>query len=207
MWDIFKKLEQLHGSDLKQKPEFLIVGLGNYGSKYVNTRHNAGFIAIDALAKKLNVSIDRLKFKSLIATAAIGGKSCLLMKPQTYMNNSGEAVVEAMRFYKIPSENIIVLVDDIMLDIPKIRIRAKGSFGGQNGLKSIIEHIGTENFPRVRIGVGKKPHQNMDTVDWVLSKFSENDLKNLEVSIDKAVNCLDLLVNHNFADAMNKFNS
>ena len=134
------------------------MGLGNPGPKYEYTRHNAGFLTINTLAQKLGVQIDRMKFKSLCADAMMGGKRVLLMKPQTFMNNSGEAVREAMNFYKIPPENILVIFDDISLPVGKLRIRPKGSAGGHNGIKSIIQHSGSENFPRVKVGVGAKPN-------------------------------------------------
>ena len=148
--------------------EFLIVGLGNPGEKYSATRHNVGFCAVDLIAEKTGARVDRLKFKSLCGDAMLGGKRVLLMKPQTFMNNSGEAVAEAMRFYKIPVENIIVISDDISLNPGKLRIREKGSAGGHNGLKNIIYLIGKDTFPRIKIGVGAKPHKDYDLADWVL---------------------------------------
>ena len=160
--------------------EYIIAGLGNPGSKYEMTRHNAGFLAIDLFAIEKEINIKRLKFHSLVGEVKIGEKKCLLMKPQTFMNNSGEAIAEAAKFYKIPPEKIIIISDDVSLDVGTIRIRRKGSAGGHNGLKSIISLLGSEDFPRIKIGVGKKPAPEYDLVDWVLGRFPkelEPDLK------------------------------
>ncbi len=181
IFDLFKKLE-------KEKEEkesslapisHLIVGLGNPGDKYFHTRHNAGFLALDFISQKVNAKIDRSKFKALVGEASIGGKRVLLMKPQTFMNLSGEAVAEAARFYKIAPENIIVIFDDISLDVGRIRVRRDGSAGGHNGMKSIIACIGSDAFPRIKIGVGQKPHPDFDLADWVLSEFSKEDKEKL----------------------------
>ena len=137
-------------------PEFIVVGLGNPGSKYTLTRHNSGFLCIDMLAEKLNFKVDKLKFKSLIADTTINGHRCIVMKPQTYMNNSGEAIRECAAFYKIKPENVIVIYDDISLDVGKLRIRRKGTDGGHNGIKSIIYHLNNDQFPRIKVGCGKK---------------------------------------------------
>ena len=150
--------------------DFIIAGLGNPGSKYEMTRHNAGFLAVDLFAIKEGVSIKKLKFHSLVCDVKIGGKKCLLMKPQTFMNNSGDAIGEAARLYGIPPEKVIIISDDISLDVGKIRIKRKGSAGGHNGLKSIIAQLGTENFPRIKIGVGKKPSADYDLVDWEIGR-------------------------------------
>lgn len=186
--------------------DYIIVGLGNPGAKYEMTRHNAGFLAIDMLAMKQNKEIKRLKFHALTCDAEIEGKKCLLMKPQTFMNNSGEAIGEAAKFYKIPPQNIIVLSDDISLDVGKIRIRRKGSAGGHNGLKSIIAHLGSEDFPRVKIGVGKKPNAYMDLADWVLGRFPKELEPQLKEALENADGAISLIVQDKFDRAMNLYN-
>lgn len=207
--DIFEKLKQLSAQrgETSTKPEFIIVGLGNPGIQYEGTRHNAGFITIEALEKKLGFSCDRHKFKAKVGNTVIGGKSCLVMKPETFMNLSGDAVSEAMDFYKIPLENIIVIFDDISLDVGQMRIRRKGSAGGHNGIKSIIAQCDGENFPRIKLGVGKKPNPAYDLAKWVLSKFSEEDRKNLDDAAEKACIALELMVQGKTDEAMNKFNA
>ena len=186
--------------------DYIIAGLGNPGAKYEMTRHNAGFLAIDMLAMKQNKEIKRLKFHALTCDAEIEGKKCLLMKPQTFMNNSGEAIGEAAKFYKIPPQNIIVLSDDISLDVGKIRIRRKGSAGGHNGLKSIIAHLGSEDFPRVKIGVGKKPNAYMDLADWVLGRFPKELEPQLKEALEIADGAISLIVQDKFDRAMNLYN-
>lgn len=186
--------------------DYIIAGLGNPGAKYEMTRHNAGFLAIDMLAMKQNKEIKRLKFHALTCDAEIEGKKCLLMKPQTFMNNSGEAIGEAAKFYKIPPQNIIVLSDDISLDVGKIRIRRKGSAGGHNGLKSIIAHLGSEDFPRVKIGVGKKPNAYMDLADWVLGRFSKELEPQLKEALENSDGAISLIVQDKFDRAMNLYN-
>ena len=161
-------------------PEFLIVGLGNPGPKYEFTRHNAGFLCMDLLAQQLGVKIDRIKFKSVVADVAIEGSRCILMKPQTFMNNSGEAVRDAANFYKIPPEHIIILFDDISLPPGKLRIRRKGSDGGHNGIKSILYLLGSDQFPRIKLGVGAKPRPDYDLADWVLSTFQKDELSRMK---------------------------
>lgn len=181
MASIFELLKQIGMSESAKPdtpPEFLIVGLGNPGDKYVTTRHNAGFMFLDYVAAKCGASINRSKFKSLCGDTVIGGKRVLLMKPQTFMNNSGEAVIEAANFYKIPPEKVVVISDDVTLDVARLRVRRKGSHGGHNGLKNIILHLGTDNFPRIKIGVGQKPHPDFDIIDWVLGNLSAEDIKN-----------------------------
>lgn len=187
--------------------EYLIVGLGNPGAKYEMTRHNAGFLAVDLLAIKENLNIKKLKYHALVGDAVIDGKKCLVMKPQTFMNNSGEAVGEACRFYKIPPEKVIVISDDISLDVGKIRIKRKGSAGGHNGLKSIIAHLGSENFVRIKVGVGKKPSADYDLVDWVLGRFPKELEKELKSALENAVASLPYIVNDEIDKAMNLFNS
>ena len=158
-------------------PEFIVVGLGNPDKKYTLTRHNSGFLCIDMLSEKLNFRVDRLKFKSLMGDVTINGHRCIVMKPQTYMNNSGEAIRECANFYKIKPENIIVIYDDISLEVGKLRIRRKGTDGGHNGIKSIIYHLNNDQFPRIKVGCGKKPHPDYDLADWVLSEFKKDEQK------------------------------
>lgn len=178
IFELFKKISS-EGSAKREPISHIVVGLGNPGDKYFTTRHNAGFLTMDYLSQKYSAKIDRVKFKALCGEAVIGGNSVLLMKPQTFMNNSGEAVAEAASFYKIVPENIIVICDDVNLDIARLRVRRKGSDGGQNGMKSIINHLGSDAFPRIKIGVGQKPHPDYDLAAWVLSEFGEDDKKKL----------------------------
>ena len=189
------------------KIEYVIAGLGNPGMQYENTRHNAGFIVLEALAKQENVQINRMKFKALTAEATIGGKRCLLLKPNTFMNLSGESVVQALEFYKIPTEKLIVIYDDISLEPGKLRIRRKGSHGGHNGIRSIIELTGRDDFPRVKMGVGKKPHPDYNLADWVLGKFSKEDIEKMTQSAENACECIKLMVQGKTDEAMNKHNS
>lgn len=187
--------------------EYLIVGLGNPGRQYESTRHNAGFIVLDTLAEKLNVSIDRVKFKGLSCTAVLEGKGVLLLKPSTYMNLSGESVREAMQFYKIPPEKTIIVYDDISLEPGKLRIRKKGSDGGHNGMKNIIYLMGKDTFPRIKMGVGAKPNPGWNLADWVLSKFTQKEGEALEAAADNACEALHLMVQGKEQEAMNKYNS
>lgn len=188
-------------------PEFLIVGLGNPGPKYEFTRHNAGFLCMDLLAQQLGVKIDRIKFKSVVADVAIEGSRCILMKPQTFMNNSGEAVRDAANFYKIPPEHIIILFDDISLPTGKLRIRRKGSDGGHNGIKSILYLLGSDQFPRIKLGVGAKPRPDYDLADWVLSTFQKDELSRMKEAMEKACEAVPLLVREETDRAMNLYNS
>ena len=206
IFDIFNQISKEKPAPVG-KPEYIIVGLGNPGDKYMYTRHNAGFMAIDKLAQKIGTPIKKIRFKSLTAEANVNGVPCLLMKPTTYMNNSGEAVVEAMNFYKIPAENVIICYDDISLEPSHIRIRRKGSDGGHNGMKSIIYLTGFDNFPRIKIGVGAKPHKDYNLADWVLSHFTEEEMKLMGEGTDKAVSSLELMVKGRTDEAMNKYNS
>lgn len=206
IFDIFNQISKEKPAPAG-KPEYIIAGLGNPGEKYQGTRHNAGFMTLDKLAEKCGVQIKKIRFKSLTEIAAIGGVPCLLMKPTTFMNNSGEAVAEAMNFYKIPAENVIICYDDISLEPSHIRIRRKGSDGGHNGIKSIIYLTGFDTFPRVKIGVGAKPHKDYNLADWVLSRFSEEEMKLMNEGTDKAVSSLELMVQGKTDEAMNKFNS
>ncbi len=185
--------------------EYLIVGLGNPGRQYETTRHNTGWLCMDMLADDLGVKINKIKYKSTVCEASINGHRCLLMKPQTFMNNSGEAVKEAASFYKIPPENVIVIFDDISLPCGGLRIRRKGSAGGHNGIKSIINHLGSDNFPRIKIGVGAKPNPDYDLADYVLSKFTKDDIPLMKKAMASACESLDYLVEGKIDDAMSKF--
>lgn len=187
--------------------DFLIVGLGNPGAKYETTRHNAGFLFITYAEDKFGFCAKKLKFHSLVGDAKIGNRRVLFMKPQTMMNNSGTAVAECAKFYKIPPENIIVVFDDISLAPGKLRIRRKGSAGGHNGIKSIISHLGSDNFPRIKIGVGAKPHPDYDLADWVLANFPKTDIPAVKSAIENASNALEMLLNGDFEAAMSKYNS
>ena len=186
--------------------EFLIVGLGNPGNKYTITRHNTGFLCLDMLSEKLGFRIDRLKYKSLMADVNINGHRCIVMKPQTFMNNSGEAVRECASFYKISPEKVIVIYDDISLDVGKLRIRRKGTDGGHNGIKSIIYHLNSDNFPRIKLGVGEKPHPDYDMADWVLSGFSQAEFKAVCSRFDDVSKAVELIVSGETDKAMNLFN-
>jgi PTH1 family peptidyl-tRNA hydrolase len=204
--DIFAQLSA-NSTQSGGKPEWLIVGLGNPGMTYENTRHNAGFMTIDALAKEKSTDVTRMKFKAYCGDAVLAGKKCLLMKPNTYMNNSGEAVAEAMQFYKLDMDHLIVVYDDISLEPGKLRIRRKGSDGGHNGIKSIIALTGSQDFARIKVGVGKKPHKDYNLADWVLSKFRKEELPQMEEACRNACACLELMVQGKTDAAMNRFNA
>jgi len=185
---------------------WIAVFLGNPGLRYENTRHNAGFITADIIAKELGVKINRAKFNSLTTVATFGGEQVLLLKPQTYMNLSGNALRQAMRFYKIPLENIVVVTDDLALPIGKLRVRRRGSSGGHNGLRDIISKCGGEDFPRIRIGVGAPPHEDYDTADWVLSKPSDEDAKLISDAALRAAAALEMIIMRGIEHAMTQFN-
>ena len=202
IFDLFKKIEKKESA---LPITHIVAGLGNPGAEYAKTRHNAGFMAIDSAAAKFGAKIDRLKFKALTAEANIAGARVLLMKPQTFMNSSGEAIAEAAAFYKIPAENIIVLHDEISFEAGKIRIRRKGSAGGHNGLKSIIAHLSSEDFPRVKIGVGQKPTPDYDLVAWVLGKFPKEDIEKLEGQFNNITSSVELIISGKIDEAMNKY--
>ncbi len=186
---------------------WLAVFLGNPGPKYEWTRHNAGFLTCDALAKKLGVNVNRARFKALTATCDIGGESVMLMKPQTYMNSSGEAAAEAARFYKIPPEHVIVVSDEVSLPVGRLRIRQKGSAGGHNGLKSIIDQLGSDQFPRIRLGVGAPPHPDYDMADWVLSVFRDQDAADIADAAKRAAEAVECYITEGPERAMNRFNT
>ena len=188
MADIFSLFKQIEKkNDTPTAPiTHLIVGLGNPGDKYFHTRHNAGFLMMDYLSQRCSTQVNKSKFKALVGEATIAGKRCLLMKPQTFMNLSGEAVQQAAAFYKIPMQNILVFSDDISLDVGRLRVRGKGSDGGQKGLRSIITLMNSDDFPRIRFGVDKKPHPDYDLADWVLSEFTKEEQPALFAAFEKA---------------------
>lgn len=209
MFDLFDKIKAAahpEPAPVGGAPEYIVVGLGNPESKYERTRHNAGFMALDRLCQFYKVRTDKLKFKSLCTVTQVEGKQVLFLRPSTYMNNSGEAVRDAMQFYKIPIENVLVMYDDISLDVGKIRIRRKGSDGGHNGIKSIIYLTGKDTFPRVKIGVGKKPHPDYDLAAWVLSKFTDQEVKTLDETFDHVLESVQMILSGKIDQAMNKFN-
>ncbi len=207
VFDIFKKLESANNTELNGPIEYIICGLGNPGKDYEDTRHNIGFMTIDTLCEKYRLNCKKLKFKSLTCDAVIQNKRCLIMKPTTYMNNSGQAVTEAMSFYKVPPENVIVVMDDISLDVGKLRIRRKGSHGGHNGMKNIIYLSGSDKFPRIKMGVGAKPHPDYNLADWVLGHFKAEDGEKLTECMNNAVASIELILAGNTDQAMNKYNS
>ena len=207
IFDIFAKLEQENKMQSSAQPiEWLVVGLGNPGKKYENTRHNTGFRVIDALCAKHNVRCDRAKFQALTGEAMLGGKRVLLVKPQTFMNLSGEAVHAAADFYKIPVEHILVVFDDISLPVGTLRIRGKGSAGGQNGVKNIIEQLGSDLFPRIKVGIGAKPHPDYDLADWVLSNITEDELPDMNDAVNRAVLAVSELIENGVPSATQKYN-
>ena len=183
----------------------VVVGLGNPGMAYEHTRHNAGYDALCELAERNNIELNKKQFKALTGVGTIAGKKVLLLFPQTFMNNSGEAVQAAMAFYKLTPNRLLVLSDDISLDVGGVRVRKKGSDGGQKGLRSIIAHVGTDEFARVRVGVGKKPHPAYDLADWVLSKFKKEEQPAMEQAYENAAKAAELIVDGRIDEAMNKF--
>lgn len=209
MADIFDLFKQISKSNEHSATpiSWLIVGLGNYGEKYRRTRHNAGFLAIDAFAQSHNTRIDRAKFHSLCSEMTLGNHRLLLMKPQTLMNASGLAVQEAAEFYKIPADHILVLSDDITQSPGLLRVRRKGSAGGHNGLKDIIACLGTDAFPRIRLGVGEKPHPDYDLASWVLSEFSSAEMESLTSTFPTVEEGIQKILDGNFDNAMQICNS
>ena len=186
--------------------EWLVVGLGNPGEKYRNTRHNMGFLAADLLAEQAGVRVDRIKYKSVTAQLELGGARCLLMKPQTFMNLSGEAVGEAARFFKIPPERVLVFCDDVSLPVGKIRVRPSGSAGGHNGLKNIIAHLGSQNFPRIKIGVGHPAGGGDEMIDWVIGVPPLDERKLLLDAAKRAVEAAECVISQGCDKAQNRFN-
>ena len=207
MADIFDLFKKIAKQEENTAPiTWLIVGLGNPGKEYETTRHNAGFLAMDALTKKKSTSCDRSRFHALTGETTLGGTRALLMKPQTYMNHSGVAVKEAADFYKIPAENVLVIYDDTSLEPGRMRIRRNGSAGGHNGIKSLIEHLGSDKFPRIKVGVGAKPYADMDLADWVLGHFSKEDRVLIDRVAEAAVEATEMILAGKTEDAMGKFN-
>lgn len=186
--------------------DFIIAGLGNPGKQYEGSRHNSGFMVLDRIAQEYSAPIKRIKFKGLTATCTINGKKVLLLKPSTYMNLSGQSVLEAMRFYKLSPEQVLLIFDDISLPPGKLRIRRKGSDGGQNGVKNIIYLSGSDNFPRIKMGVGGKPHPDYNLADWVLSKFTKKELEDFKEAAEKACAAAALIVTGNIDRAMSEYN-
>lgn len=190
----------------RNSESWLIVGLGNPGKDYTRTRHNCGFRAIDILAQQLGCKIDKGKFQGLYGQVTKNGKKLFLLKPQTYMNLSGKSVLQLSAYYNIPPQRIIVMFDDISLAPGRLRIRAEGSAGGHNGIKSIIQELGSQDFPRVKIGVGAKPHAEQDLADWVLSGFSASEEKLLEPALEKAGEAALCIIERGISDAANRYN-
>ena len=205
IFDLFKKIETAPASKNGQVA-WLIVGLGNPGREYEKTRHNVGFRCLDIIADQLNVKVDKLKYQGLYCQTNYKGKKLFLLKPQTYMNLSGRSVLQLSAYFNVPPQRIIVMFDDISLEPGRLRIRADGSAGGHNGIKSIIQEIGSQTFPRVKIGVGAKPNPNYDLADWVLSTFSANEEKALAVSLANAADAALAVIDHGVPEAANRFN-
>ena len=205
IFDLFKKIES--GTPAPTGPvTHLIVGLGNPGTQYEMTRHNVGFLALDRIAEKMKVRIDRSRYRALVGEGMLADRHVLLMKPQTFMNLSGEAVREAATFYKIPPENVIVISDDVNFDVGRLRVRAKGSDGGHNGIKSIIAQLRSDGFPRVRVGVGVKPHPEYDLADWVLAQFPKEASEALSAAFERICAGVELILKGDVAGAMQACN-
>jgi len=196
-----EKIFKFHSAGI----DYIIAGLGNPGKKYENTRHNAGYLALDKIAAQCGVKLQKVKFRSLCAEAVFGGVKVLLMKPATFMNLSGVAVSEAMRYYKIPPERVLVLLDDVFQDVGNLRLRLKGSSGGQNGMRNIIDMAESEQFPRIKIGIGDRPNPNYDLSDWVLSNFTQRERKTLEEALEEAAEAAELIVKGSFEEARSRF--
>lgn len=207
MADIFELFRKIGSKSPERSapPSVIVAGLGNPGGEYQNTRHNAGFLAIDAIAARAGVGIDRARFHALVGEATIGGVRTLLMKPETFMNSSGDAISEAAAFYKIPPERVIVLCDDISFAPGRIRIRRRGSAGGHNGLKSIIARLGSEEFARVKIGVGEKPSAEYPLVDWVLGHFPKADRAAIDARLPDIADAVTMMVAGDCEKAMNQY--
>ncbi len=206
IFDVFDRISA-NSQNARGKIEYVIAGLGNPGLEYENTRHNAGFIVLDMLARQCGEEINRMQFKGRTADVMLGDKRCLLLKPTTYMNNSGESIVQALEFYKLDVSSLIVVCDDISLDVGRLRIRRKGSHGGHNGLRSICELTGSDSYERIKMGVGKKPHPDYDLAKWVLGKFGKEDMEKLNTAAENACECIKLMVQGKTDQAMNKYNS
>ncbi len=206
IFDVFDRISA-NSQNARGKIEYVIAGLGNPGLEYETPRHNAGFIVLDMLAKQCGEEINRMQFKGRTADVMLGDKRCLLLKPTTYMNNSGESIVQALEFYKLDVSSLIVVCDDISLDVGRLRIRRKGSHGGHNGLRSICELTGSDSYERIKMGVGKKPHPDYDLAKWVLGKFGKEDMEKLNTAAENACECIKLMVQGKTDQAMNKYNS
>ena len=191
---------------LNSSETWLIVGLGNPGREYETTRHNAGFRALDILAGKLGCKVDKLKYQGLYGQVTYRGRKLLLLKPQTFMNLSGRSVLQLSAFFRVPPKNIIVMFDDISLDPGRLRVRADGSAGGHNGIKSIIQELGSQDFPRVKIGVGAKPHPDFDLADWVLSHFTAQEEKALQPALERAADAALAIIDYGIPETANRFN-
>ena len=185
---------------------WLVVGLGNPGARFESTRHNMGFLAVDRLAEQEKLRFNKLRFKAWTAEWKLGEEKILVMKPQTYMNLSGESVGEAARFYKVPADHVLVISDDVSLPVGKLRIRKSGSAGGHNGLKNIIQHLGTDAFPRIKVGVGMPEHPDHEMIDWVIGKPQGEEAKTLRAALDRAAEAALCIVDEGADKAMNKFN-
>ena len=186
--------------------DWLVVGLGNPGQKYANTRHNMGFLTVDLLAEKAGVKLNKVKFKSAYNIIPFAGCKCLVMKPQTYMNLSGEAVREAVQFYKLPADHVLVIYDDVSLPVGKLRVRPTGSAGGHNGIKNIIAHLGTQEFPRIKIGTGAPAGGGAEMIDWVIGVPSQAERKILVDSFERAVKAAADILENGCQKAMNDYN-
>ena len=201
IFELFKKISSENTAS-REPISHIVVGLGNPGGEYFHTRHNAGFLAIDYICQKYNARVNKIAHKGLVGEAMIGGKRVLLVKPQTFMNLSGECVRAVLDYYKISPDNLIIIYDDISLDVGRLRVRRDGSAGGHNGIKSILEHLGTKTFPRIKIGVGQKPHPDYDLASWVLSEFKDNELKTLEGTFPTVCEGLEKILTASIDDAM-----
>ena len=206
IFDLFQLIEKKKEPTEVLPVSALVVGLGNPGKEYMKNRHNAGFLCVELMAKRFGAEFNKAKFKSVYADVTKNGKRFLIMKPQTYMNLSGEAVREAAAFYKLTSEQVIVISDDVSLDVGKQRVRRKGSDGGQKGLRSIITLMNTDAIPRVKIGVGKKPHPDYDMADWVLGDIPESEWKTFEESLARSADAVELMLKGDIERAMNLYN-
>ncbi len=206
--DIFELLKSLNVSSESSggAVSHIVVGLGNPGDKYMYNRHNVGFMCIDYLMQKYSFKVNKVKFRAVVGETNIGGARVLVMKPQTFMNDSGSAIREAAEFYKIPSENIIVLYDDMSLDVGRMRLRAKGSAGGHNGIKSIIRELGSDVFPRIKYGVGTPP-EGFEVINWVLGDIPKSDREELFKCIEKTPDAIELIIKGEFERAMGLYNA
>ena len=203
MADIFELFKKISSEKKAEGPiSFVIVGLGNPGNQYLHTRHNTGFLAIDYICKKYGAKVNKASFKGLVGEAEIAGKRVLLVKPQTFMNHSGECVQEVLNYYRLTTENLIVIYDDTSFEVGRLRVRGDGSAGGHNGIKSLIEQLGTKVFPRVKVGVGQKPHPDYDLASWVLSEFSQKELEALPAVFEIAVQGIEKILNGKIDEAM-----